>query len=1031
MDAGDPGRLGRRDMQAGVDHLQRPEDVAVEINVQPLARQPLHHMALDVHAGAIPPVRPGLGGERQGGEAADHLLQVAGPQARLGVAGADIEARGMAHQLGHGHGRGLRDQAPVGRLHLEACELRDVPFDGVVQLPEALLPELHHGDAGHRLGHGGDPPDGVGPGRGAGLHVRKAPGLEVEDPPLPGRQGRDTGQLAAVHQFLQVGRERLQLLRIKAGRPRRDHGQGRTRGEPGGAEGGQGGRQGGRRGGGDEKVAAGESHGHGSGDENANVSCDPARRRAPCATMGPAPPGAARRRPAARKRRGGPRPEPLQRPRARGGPAGPQPGLPAADPRPAPVRAPAGPLARRDPHARPPCGVRPWRNLDARGQVCGYARPGEGLPAGRLRLRHGELPPAPAWAPPGGRPGHRRGRGLPAAGGEGLRPGSGADHPDGSFGRRPSGRTGGPGRVLSGGGGRPAGGCPRRHPPGRLRPGHRAPCPRDGGPGLCPGLRSGPLRVGRHVAGHPRRAGPAAAPRPDACGRRQRRDPGPGPGPGRSPGRRRRGGGDPRGQGRKPQQPQLRLRGARRRDHPADPGLPGPAGALSAGLVRTGRRGLNRDQTSDRTGRKLHERPDAPHHGPADLRLQPARRHERPADERKSDPAVRARQALHRGDSRADAEGVPGAGRGAYRPLELCARPARRAGKGEGPGQEGRPVELLPARRRDWRRPVQPRLRLYRRGARQGAHGLGGHELLRARHRQHGGAGARRHARAEGKVAEAPAERRDPLGLRHDRAGGGLVRRQEHRHPGGAGRRRMGDQRREVLHLRRRRPALQDHDHHGPHQSRRPAAQAAVADPGAHRCARGGDPRPDACLRRRPCAPRPHAHPLHQCPGAQVQCPARRGPGLRDQPGPPRAGPDPPLHAHDRQGRAGPGPDGPPGSLARGLRPQDRLARRQCGDHLPRPDRHRGHAPDGAEGGPRHGCAWQPRGPGLGVHGQGHGAGAGLPDHRPGHPDARRHRHLPVDAARLHVHRRASPAVRRRPGRGPSPGGRPQRDPRL
>jgi alkylation response protein AidB-like acyl-CoA dehydrogenase len=115
------------------------------------------------------------------------------------------------------------------------------------------------------------------------------------------------------------------------------------------------------------------------------------------------------------------------------------------------------------------------------------------------------------------------------------------------------------------------------------------------------------------------------------------------------------------------------------------------------------------------------------------------------------------------------------------------------------------------------------------------------------------------------------------------------------------------------------------------------------------------------------------------------------------------------------------------GKAARGLRPQDRLAGRQRRDHLSRPDRHRGHAPDGAEGRPGHGRARQPRSPGLGVHGQGHGAGAGLQDHRPGHPDARRHGHFPVDAPGLHVHRRAPPALCRRPGRGPPPGGRPQR----
>ncbi len=52
------------------------------------------------------------------------------------------------------------------------------------------------------------------------------------------------------------------------------------------------------------------------------------------------------------------------------------------------------------------------------------------------------------------------------------------------------------------------------------------------------------------------------------------------------------------------------------------------------------------------------------------------------------------------------------------------------------------------------------------------------HELLRARHRQHGSARARRHARAEGAVAQAAAERRDPLGLRDDRAGPRVVGRQ-------------------------------------------------------------------------------------------------------------------------------------------------------------------------------------------------------------------------------------------------------------
>ena len=122
----------------------------------------------------------------------------------------------------------------------------------------------------------------------------------------------------------------------------------------------------------------------------------------------------------------------------------------------------------------------------------------------------------------------------------------------------------------------------------------------------------------------------------------------------------------------------------------------------------------------------------------------------------------------------------------------------------------------------------------------------------------------RRHARAEGEVAEAAAERRDPLGLCHDRAERRLVGRQEHRHARRARRRRVGDQRREVLHLRRRRSALQDHDHHGQDQPRRLAAVPAVADPGADRHARREDRRADARVRPRPRAARPHAHQVRQ-----------------------------------------------------------------------------------------------------------------------------------------------------------------------
>ena len=62
-------------------------------------------------------------------------------------------------------------------------------------------------------------------------------------------------------------------------------------------------------------------------------------------------------------------------------------------------------------------------------------------------------------------------------------------------------------------------------------------------------------------------------------------------------------------------------------------------------------------------------------------------------------------------------------------------------------GLRRKSLELLPARRRDRRRPQQPRLRLHRCRARQEPAGVGDHELLSARHRQHGSAGAGRHRR--------------------------------------------------------------------------------------------------------------------------------------------------------------------------------------------------------------------------------------------------------------------------------------------
>ena len=138
-----------------------------------------------------------------------------------------------------------------------------------------------------------------------------------------------------------------------------------------------------------------------------------------------------------------------------------------------------------------------------------------------------------------------------------------------------------------------------------------------------------------------------------------------------------------------------------------------------------------------------------------------------------------------------------------------------------------------------------------------------------------------------------------------------VVRRQEHQLPRRARRRRVGDQRREVLHLRRRRSALQDHDRHGPDQPRRAAAPAAVADPRADGHARRGDRRADARVRRRRRAARPHAPALQRraaCRTSNILL--GEGRGFEISPGAPRPRPHPPLHALDRRGREGARADG-------------------------------------------------------------------------------------------------------------------------
>ena len=128
-----------------------------------------------------------------------------------------------------------------------------------------------------------------------------------------------------------------------------------------------------------------------------------------------------------------------------------------------------------------------------------------------------------------------------------------------------------------------------------------------------------------------------------------------------------------------------------------------------------------------------------------------------------------------------------------------------------------------------------------------------------------------------------------------------VVGRQEPRVLRRGGRRRVGHQRREVLRLGRRRPPLQDLHRHAAHELGRPAPPAPHAGPRAGRHARRREARRDAGLRRGRRPARPPPPEVRQRPRAEGEHAARRRQGLRDQPGPPRTGPHPPLHALDRR----------------------------------------------------------------------------------------------------------------------------------
>ncbi len=243
-------------------------------------------------------------------------------------------------------------------------------------------------------------------------------------------------------------------------------------------------------------------------------------------------------------------------------------------------------------------------------------------------------------------------------------------------------------------------------------------------------------------------------------------------------------------------------------------------------------------------------------------------------------------------------------GRGRLRaPAHRVRRPAPPAGRdggAQGQGPRSRALEPLPPRRALGCGALERRLRAARRDHGPQPHRPRGLQLQRAGHGQHGGPHRVRHPGAAGALAAPTARRRDPLGLRHDRAGRRELGRHEHPAAHRARRRRVRPQRPQVVDHRGAAPAQPD-----PHRDGQDGAGGTAPPPAEHGARAHGHARRHRRARparvRLPGPGRPRRDPLRGRPGAGVQPHRRRGRRLPHQPGPPRPWPHPPLHAHDRR----------------------------------------------------------------------------------------------------------------------------------